>query len=109
MKIYTVQNRGRSVYQLSFHEGGKRERKTFAKASVAKREAKLVLNRLAVNGHDAAELSTADMESYVVARKHVEPTGLTPRAAAVCPHLALRSPKLAGDAKTASPGEAPAS
>jgi len=76
VKIYTVQNRGRSVYQLSFHEGGKRERKTFAKASVAKREAKLVLNRLAVNGHDAAELSTADMESYVVARKHVEPTGL---------------------------------
>jgi integrase len=34
------------------------------------------LNRLAVNGHDAAELSTADMESYVVARKHVESTGL---------------------------------
>ncbi len=76
VKIYTVQNRGRSVYQLSFHEGGTRERRTFAKVSVARREAKLVLNRLAMNGHNAAELSTADMESYVVARKHVEPTGL---------------------------------
>ncbi|MDP3072360.1 MAG: site-specific integrase [Opitutaceae bacterium] len=76
VKIYTVRNRDRWSYQLSFHEGGKRERKTFGKLSVARREAKLVLNRLAVNGHDAAELSTADMESYVIAKKHIEPTGL---------------------------------
>src|SRR5882762_3819449 len=69
IKIYTVQNRGRPVFQLSYYEGGHRERKTFGKLSVARREAKLVLGRLAVNGHDAAELSTADMESYVVAKK----------------------------------------
>ena len=30
IKIYTVQNRGRSVYQPSFYEGGHRQRKTFA-------------------------------------------------------------------------------
>jgi integrase len=76
IKIYTVQNRGRPVFQLSYYEGGHRERKTFGKLSVARREAKLVLGRLAVNGHDAAELSTADMESYVVAKKFIEPTGL---------------------------------
>jgi len=76
IKIYAVQNRGRSVYQLSYYEGGHRERKTFGKLSVARREAKLVLGRLAVNGHDAAELSTADMESYVVGKKHIESTGL---------------------------------
>src|SRR5476649_903175 len=76
IKIYTVQNRGRSVFQLSFYEGGHRERKTFGKLSVARREAKLVLGRLAVNGHDAAELSTADMESYVVAKKSIAATGL---------------------------------
>ena len=76
IKIYTVQNRGRSVFQLSYYEGGHRERKTFSKLSVARREAKLVLGRLAVNGHDAAELTTADMESYVVAKKYLEPTGL---------------------------------
>src|SRR6185295_8885644 len=94
VKIYTVQNRGRAVYQLSFREGGKRGRKTFAKASVAKREAMLVLNRLAVNGHDAAELSTTDMESYVVARKHVELTGLPVH---VCAELfAQAHAKLAG-------------
>ena len=76
IKIYTVQNHGRPVFQLSYYEGGHRERKTFGKLSVARREAKLVLGRLAVNGHDAAELSTADMESYVVAKKHVAQTGL---------------------------------
>jgi integrase len=76
IKIYTVQNRGRAVFQLSYYEGGKRERQTFAKVSDARREAKLVLGRLALNVHDVAELSSADMESYVVARKHVEPTGL---------------------------------
>lgn len=76
VKIYTVRNRDRWSYQLSYHQGGKRERKTFGKVSVARREAKLVLQRLAVNGHDAAELSTADMESYVIAQKHVAPTGL---------------------------------
>lgn len=43
VKIYTVQNRGRSVFQLSYYEGGKRERQTYAKVSDAKKEAKLVL------------------------------------------------------------------
>jgi hypothetical protein len=81
IKIYTVQNRGRSVYQLSFYEGGHRERKTFGKLSVAKQEAKLVLNRLAVNGHDAAELSTADMENRQsaflnVAKKETQAEGM---------------------------------
>ena len=76
IKIYTVLNRGRSVYQLSYYEGGHRERKTFGKLSVARREAKLVLGRLAVNGHDATELTTADMECYVVGKKHIAATGL---------------------------------
>lgn len=76
VKIYTVKNRGRSLFQLSWHQGGTRQRKTFAKGSDARREAKLVLGQLTLDAHDAAELSTADMESYVIARKHAEPTGL---------------------------------
>lgn len=54
IKIYTVQNRGRAVFQLSYYEGGKRERQTFAKVSDARREGKLVLGRLAMNKHDVA-------------------------------------------------------
>ena len=41
-----------------------------------RREAKVVLGRLALTTHEANELSTADMESYVIARKHIAPTGL---------------------------------
>jgi integrase len=94
VKIYTVQNRGREVFQLSYYEGGKRERQTFAKVSDARKEGKLALGRLAMNQHDVAELSTADMESYVVARKHVEPTGLPLH---VCAELFVQAhAKLAG-------------
>ena len=98
IKIYTVQNRGRSVYQLSYYEGGHRERKTFCKLPIARREAKLVLGRLAVNGHDAEELSTADMESYVIGKKHVAATGLPLH---VCAEIfAQAHAKLAGRAAT---------
>ena len=76
IKIYTVQNRERVMYQLSYYEGGKRERKTLGKMADARREAKLILRRLAINAHDVAELSTSDMESFVVARRHIEATGL---------------------------------
>ncbi|MDR1281328.1 MAG: site-specific integrase [Opitutaceae bacterium] len=76
VKIYTVRNRGRSLFQLSWHQGGTRQRKTFARMSDARREAKLILGKLTLDAHDAAELSTADMESYLIARKHIEPTGL---------------------------------
>jgi integrase len=76
IKIYTVKNRGRSLFQLSWHQGGVRQRKTFAKAADARREAKIVLGQLTLNAHEAAELSSADMESYLVARKHTEATGL---------------------------------
>lgn len=76
IKIYTVQNRGRSVFQLSYYEGGHRRRQTCGKVSDARREAKVVLGRLAMTTHEAEELSTADMESYVVARKHIAATSL---------------------------------
>ena len=76
IKIYTVQNRGRSVFQLSYHEGGKRERQTFAKLPDARQEAKVILGRLAMNTHSVAELSIVDLESYAVARRHADPTGL---------------------------------
>ena len=76
IKIYPVQNRGRSVFQLSYYEGGHRQRQTCGKLADARREAKVVLGRLAVNTHEADELSTADMESYVIARKHITATGL---------------------------------
>lgn len=46
VKIYTVKNRDRFVFQLSYQEAGHRERKTFAKMADARREAKTVLGQL---------------------------------------------------------------
>jgi len=43
IKIYTVQNRGRAVFQLSFYEGVHRQRQTYGKLCDARREAKVVL------------------------------------------------------------------
>jgi len=94
IKIYTVQNRDRVMYQLSYYEGGKRERKTFGKLADARREAKLILGRLAINAQGVAEVSTSDMESYVVAKKHVESTGLPLHVCAET--FALAHAKLAG-------------
>ena len=76
IKIYTVVNRGRQVFQISFYEAGKRERKTCGDMAQARREAKAILGRLALTSREVDELSLADMESYAVARKHIQPTGM---------------------------------
>lgn len=76
VKIYTVKNRDRFVFQLSYQDAGHRERKTFAKMADARREAKTVLGQLALTVKGAEALSATDMESYVVAKQHIDRTGL---------------------------------
>lgn len=76
IKIYTVTNRGNQVFQLSYYEGGTRQRKTIAKMSDARQEAKIILGRLSLTGREVGELGMADLESYAVARRHIEPTGI---------------------------------
>jgi len=76
IKIYTVQNRGRSIYQLSYYEGGRRQRQTFGTLPKARREAKITLGRMALVTQGVEKLSTSDMESYAVAHKKAAPTGL---------------------------------
>jgi len=77
VKIYKVQSRGRSFFQLSFYRGGHRERRTFANQGKAKQEAKVILCQLAVNA-DAVEeaVSTTDIESLVAARAALAGIGL---------------------------------
>ncbi len=76
IKIYPVMNRGRQVFQLSYYEGGTRQRKTCGKLPEARQEAKVILGRLALTGRDVGELGIADLESYAVARRHIERTGI---------------------------------
>jgi len=75
IKIYPVMNRGRQVFQLSYYEGGTRQRKTCGKLPEARQEAKVILGRLALTGREVGELGLADLESYAVARRHIERTG----------------------------------
>jgi integrase len=76
IKIYTVLNRGRQVFQLSFYEAGKRQRKTCGEMPQARREAKAILGRLALTSREVDQLSLAELESYAIARRHADKTGL---------------------------------
>ena len=76
VRIYSVMNRGRRVFQISYYEGGMRQRRTLSSLSDARVEANFTLNRLSLARHDLAELSMADMESYAIAKRHLEPTGV---------------------------------
>src|SRR5687767_11657482 len=76
IKIYTVVNRGRQVFRISFYEAGKRVRKTCGDMPQARREAKAILGCLALTSREVDELSLADMESYAVARKYIQSIGM---------------------------------
>jgi integrase len=82
IKIYTVQNRGHAVYQLSYYQAAARQRRTFADLSDAKREAKVILGQLAVTTGQTERLSFSDMESYTIARQKLAPTGVPLHVAA---------------------------
>ena len=76
VKIYTVKGRAGSNYQLSYYRAGERQRRTFADLNEAKREARLQLGLLAGERIQARNLSAMEMESYVIATRTLEPTGL---------------------------------
>jgi len=76
VKIYTVKGRSGSFFQLSFYRAGERQRKTFADLNEAKREARLQLSQLAGERLQSKTLSTTEMESYALAMKRIEGTGL---------------------------------
>ena len=96
VRIYTIKNRGKTVYQLSFYTAGERQRRTFADMVDAKREAKIILGQLANVFAQTERLSFSDMESFTIARQRLQPTGVPLHVAAelfaeVHPVLAGRS------------------
>lgn len=76
VKIYTVKGRHGTLYQACYYRAGKRQRKTFADLSQAKREARLQLNHLCGERIHARNLSTVEMESYIIASRTLSPTGV---------------------------------
>ena len=73
IKIYTTESHGRPLHQLSFYRGGKRERRSFADLNEAKREARIILGGLARDSIQAENLTGAEIQSYVVARRVLAP------------------------------------
>src|SRR5436190_537698 len=73
IKIYTTESHGRPLHQLSFYRGGKRERRSFADLNEAKREARIILGELARDAIQAENLTAAEIESYIVARRILTP------------------------------------
>jgi integrase len=69
IKIYTTESHGRPLHQLAFYRGGKRERRSFADLNEAKREARIILGELARDSIQAENLTAAEIESYIIARR----------------------------------------
>ncbi|MEJ0000249.1 MAG: hypothetical protein WDO13_14430 [Verrucomicrobiota bacterium] len=69
IKLYRSVNRGRPMYQLSYYVGGKRMQKNFADKAEAERMAGTILNTLGKDAMVVDSLTTAELESFVVARR----------------------------------------
>lgn len=82
IKIYSTENRGRTLHQLSYYRGGKRERRSFADLNEAKREARLILGEIARDAIQAENLTPAEIESYVIARRVLAPYNMPVHVAA---------------------------
>jgi len=99
--LYTVKNRDGKAYQIAYRQGGVRHRHTFAKASRAKAEARLALNKLVSPALAAENISTPEMESYVVAQKHLADLNVPIHVAA---ETFAAAAKLIGNGGPVTPG-----
>ena len=73
IKIYSSESHGKRLYQLAYYRAGKRERKSFADLNEAKREARIILGDLARESIEAENLTGAEIQSYIVARRILAP------------------------------------
>lgn len=73
VKLYESVNRGRSMFQLAFYNGGKRVQQNFADKAQAKRVAKQVLGGLAGDAELVDAVATPEIESLVAAKKVLAP------------------------------------
>jgi integrase len=76
VKIYKTVNRGRPMFTASYHEAGGRKLRQFAELVEARKEAKLIAERLNAGQGAALELTGADRDSYVFATSKLKPLGI---------------------------------
>ena len=73
IKLYRSVNRGKPMYQLSYYFGGRRVQKNFSTKWEAKRTASIILNSLSIAAVDVDDLTAAELESFVAARRALAP------------------------------------
>lgn len=76
VRLYKVSCRGKPLYQIAWREAGRRNRRSFLRLHEARQAGTLLLQSL--NAQEAAvqRVAVADMESYVSAKRHIEPLGI---------------------------------
>ncbi len=72
VRFYPVQNKGKTLYQIAYWEGGVRRRHSFARAKKAEAEARIALTRLASPALASAKVTGPEMESYLLAQQHLQ-------------------------------------
>ena len=76
IKIYTTESRGRALYQVCYYESGRRERKSYIDMAEAKREARMILGRLAGLRAAARNVTGAEIESLISAQRALSECGV---------------------------------
>jgi integrase len=76
VKIYRVVEPHRERYTLAYHEGAQRKLKQFTDEGEARKEAKLIAERLNAGQGAALELNGADRDAYIFATGKLKPLGV---------------------------------
>jgi integrase len=83
IKIYKTPSHGCDSFTLSYYQDGVRKRPTFPTFEQAKREAEIVVGRLAATDADVLTLTSADRAAYQRARQVLDPMKVPIETAAV--------------------------
>jgi integrase len=76
VKIYRVENKGRTAFSISYFANGKRKMKMFSVLEKAVKEAKEKAGELARGELDVVELRSSDRFAYIHAVNELKPTGV---------------------------------
>ena len=90
--VYRCDSKGRERFILSYHRSGKRMRQSFCSLATAKKEALLVAQRIQQGLQHVTDLTPADRDAYVAAKKLLAESGTgIPLVAAIEDYLNARA------------------
>lgn len=76
VKIYPVQNRGETLFMVTWFVAGKRHRKNFRDEEAARREAALVARKMSAGEAQVLTLTSTERESYLHAKRALARIGV---------------------------------